>query len=228
LHAKFSAINALHEFLAMIRTQFRVTIKEWMSDASREYKSDIFLKVLRENGIRVLQSTPYTPQQNGCTECFNRTIMDKAEAMQHDACLSDKWWEFTVEHTIHLYNCTPVEHLQWCTPFQEMYRAIPDISHLTVFGCSAYVYLSLEMCKDKLTPKSELMIYLGVAEGVKAYCFMHQNGCLFYAAQALFDKEIFLKCKIQKLCNTTCVQKPVNEQPPHDKDVPHAPPLTIP
>jgi hypothetical protein len=77
-----------------------------------------------------------------------------------------------------------------------MYRAIPDILQLKVFGCSAYVYLSLEICKDKLAPKSELMIYLGVAEGVKAYCFMCQNGCLFYAAQALFDEEIFPKCKI--------------------------------
>jgi hypothetical protein len=90
------------------------------------------------------------------------------------------------------------------------------------------VYLPLETCKDKLAPKSELMIYLGVAEGIKAYCSMCQNGCLFYAAQALFDEEIFPKCKTQKLCNTTYVQKPVHEQPPHDEDVPHAPPPTIP
>jgi hypothetical protein len=62
LCAKSSAINALHEFLTMIKTQFGVTIKEWMLDAGGEYKSDAFLKVLRENGIRVLQSAPHTPQ----------------------------------------------------------------------------------------------------------------------------------------------------------------------
>jgi hypothetical protein len=109
-----------------------------------------------------------------------------------------------------------------------MYRAIPDISHLKVFRCSAYVYLPLETCKDKLAPKSELMIYLSVVEGIKAYHFMHQNGCLFYAAQALFNEELFPKCKTQKLCDTTCVQKPVNEQPPYQEDAPHAPPPTIP
>jgi transposase InsO family protein len=112
LHTKSSAINVLHKFLAMIKTQFGVTIKEWMLDASGEYKSDAFLKVLRENGIKVLQSVPHTPQQNGHAECFNRTIMDKAEAMWHDTCLPDKWWEFTIEHAVHLYNHTPVEHLQ--------------------------------------------------------------------------------------------------------------------
>jgi hypothetical protein len=77
LCTKSSVINALHKFLAMIKTQFRVTIKEWMSDAGREYKSDAFLKVLRENDIKVLQSAPHTPQQNGHAKHFNRTIMDK-------------------------------------------------------------------------------------------------------------------------------------------------------
>jgi transposase InsO family protein len=81
LCAKSSAIHALHKFLVMIKTQFGLTIKEWMSDAGREYKSDAFLKVLQENGIRVLQSVLHTPQQNGCTECFNQTSMDKAEAI---------------------------------------------------------------------------------------------------------------------------------------------------
>jgi hypothetical protein len=61
LYAKSSAIHALHKFLAMIKTQFGLTIKEWMSDAGGEYKSDAFLKVLQENGIKVLQSVLHTP-----------------------------------------------------------------------------------------------------------------------------------------------------------------------
>ena len=87
----------------MIWNQFRTTIKEWMSDAGGEYKSDAFLKVLKGNGIKVLQSAPHIPQQNGRAERFNRTIMDKAEAMQHEACLPDNWWEFTVEPAVNLY-----------------------------------------------------------------------------------------------------------------------------
>jgi hypothetical protein len=46
LHVKSFAIHVLHEFLAMIKTQFGLIIKEWMSDADGEYKSDAFLKVL--------------------------------------------------------------------------------------------------------------------------------------------------------------------------------------
>jgi len=62
-----------------------------MLDAGGEYKSAAFLKALNKQGIKVLQSAPHTPQQNGCAERFNRTIMDKAEAMWHEACLPDSW-----------------------------------------------------------------------------------------------------------------------------------------
>ena len=81
LRQKSSAINALKDFLAMVHTQYGRTIKEWMSDAGGEYKSDAFLGVLKAKGIKILQSVPYTPQQNGCAERFNCTIMDKESAV---------------------------------------------------------------------------------------------------------------------------------------------------
>ena len=68
LRQKSSAINALKDFLAMVLNQYGHTIKEWMSDAGGEYKSDAFLGVLKAKGIKILQSIPFTPQQNGCTE----------------------------------------------------------------------------------------------------------------------------------------------------------------
>ena len=81
LRQKLSAINALKDFLAMVLNQYGRTIKEWMSDAGGEYKSDAFLGVLKAKGIKILQSVPFTPQQNGRAERFNRTIMDKESAM---------------------------------------------------------------------------------------------------------------------------------------------------
>ena len=62
LRQKLSAINALKDFLAMLLNQYGHTIKEWMSDAGGEYKSDAFLGVLKAKGIKILQSVPFTPQ----------------------------------------------------------------------------------------------------------------------------------------------------------------------
>ena len=66
LHDKALAITALKQWLMLIRNQFDLTIREWMSDASGEYKSNAFLKHLKDAGITVLQSAPHMPQQNGC------------------------------------------------------------------------------------------------------------------------------------------------------------------
>ena len=78
---KASAIMALKQWLALIKNQFffNRTIKEWMSDAGSEYKSDAFMKSLKDASITVLQGAPHKPQQNGCAERFMHTIMDRAQ-----------------------------------------------------------------------------------------------------------------------------------------------------
>ncbi len=35
-------------------------------------------------------------------------------------------------------------HLKWDTPYTLLNSEAPDVSHLKVFGCSAYVYISKE------------------------------------------------------------------------------------
>ena len=108
LCTKNDVIDAAHHFIIMVKTQHGVQLKEWMSDAGGEYKSTNFDTMLKGQGIKVLKSVPHQLQQNGCAECFNRTIMDKAQALCLDACLPQSWWEFAVLHAVHLYNRTPI------------------------------------------------------------------------------------------------------------------------
>jgi hypothetical protein len=159
----------------------------------------------------LLGALHHTPQQNGHAEGFNRTCMNKARAMCLEACLPDSWWELAVEHTVHCYNRTPVHRLNWRTPFEALNKTAPNISHLQVFGCGAYVYLPQDMRKDKLAPKSELMVYLSVAEGIKGHCFMRTaNNQLFTATTALFDEKLFPKCKTSAPKPITQVREPVS------------------
>src|SRR5579863_884554 len=147
-------------------------------------------------------------QQNGRAECFNCTIMDKAESMWHDVCLTNNWWNFTVEHTVHLYNHTYMGRLGM-SPFKVMYGVAPDLSNLQVFGCSAYVFLPQEIRCNKLVPKSELMIHLGIEDGIKGFHFMCiHNNTIFYAPRALFNEDHFPKCKKTELKAVTHLPKP--------------------
>ena len=63
---------------------------------------------MNEKGIDHQLMMLGTPQQNGKAEQFNHTIMDKAMSMQHQAGLSNGFWEHTVSTAVHIYNCTPI------------------------------------------------------------------------------------------------------------------------
>jgi len=68
LTTKNKALQAMRHFLAYVENQYHATVHMWMSDAGGEYRSNTFDEVLKNRGIRIFQSTPHTPQQNGWTE----------------------------------------------------------------------------------------------------------------------------------------------------------------
>ena len=186
LRTRSATLTATHQFLQMVKTQFQVSVQSWMSDFGGEYKSAAYDDLLKGEGIRIYNSAPHISQQNGCTEQFMHTLMDKAEAMRHLACLPDSWWKFATTHAIHIYNRTPLSRLQWHTPYEALYNKQPRIDHLHIVGCTAYVFLPADVWADKLAPKSELMVYLGVAPGNDAnFLFMcSPHNVLFTATQA--------------------------------------------
>ena len=150
---------------------------------------------MKENGIEVLQSIPHAHQQNGHTERLIRMLREKAKTMRLEACLPQSWWEFTLDHATHVYNRTPVCHLNWQTPHQTLKGDKPYVNHLRVFGCGAYVFIPAEVRGNKLAPRSELMTYLGTHPGGKGWIFMRSpNNVIFSAAQATFDEAFFPKC----------------------------------
>ena len=68
LRSKAAVIMAAKDFLEMVRIQHNAQVVGWMSDASREYKSELFDRALLEKGIKIYQSAPWTPMQNGHAE----------------------------------------------------------------------------------------------------------------------------------------------------------------
>jgi hypothetical protein len=81
------------------------------------------------------------------------------------------------------------------TLFECLHRTKPDVAHLRVFGCGAYVFLPEDVQSNNLSPRSELMTFIGLVKGTKGYIFMRSpNNVIFTAIQALFDETLFLKC----------------------------------
>ena len=225
MRTKDAAIAATSRFLAMVETQYNSRVIQWMSDAGGEYKSTAFDNMLKDRGIMILQSVPYAHQQNGRAERIIRTLMEKAESMRQNACLPPSWWEFAIEHATHVYNRTPLRRLNWQTPSQLLLGERPSVNHLRVFGCGAYVFIPAEIRANKLTPKSELMIYLGNAPAGYGFMFMRSpNNVLFYATHCVFDEILFPRCPKQgQPSNTRLLESaPPNRHSTHE-DSPSVP-----
>jgi len=88
-------------------------------------------------------------------------------------------------------------------PVESLIKVKLDLSKLRVFGCDAYVFLPKEVRANKLTPKSELMTYIGYETGVKRWRFMWQSGAIFTGAMATFDKTLFPCCPGAKTLERT-------------------------
>ena len=79
---------------------------------------------------------------------------------------------------------------------------LPNIDHLHVFGCGAFVYLPAMARANKMALKSELMTYIGVALGNECnFLFMHSTNAVFTAAHTIFDEHHF-PCLPKNRCET--------------------------
>jgi len=66
--SKAAVIMAAKDFLEMVHVQHNAHIIGWMSNAGGEYKSNLFDQALLEKVIKIYQSAPRTPMQNGRTK----------------------------------------------------------------------------------------------------------------------------------------------------------------
>ena len=84
-------------------------------------------------------------------------------------------------------------------PFEALNLHKPDISHLQVFGCGAYVFIPEDIRQNKLAPRAEMMIFIGYTSGIKGFKFMRKpNNIIFHAVTALFDEFTFPCCPDNK------------------------------
>jgi hypothetical protein len=97
-------------------------------------------------------------------------------------------------------------------PFERLHHTKPDVAHLGVFGCGAYAFLPENVQSNNLSPRSELMTFIGLSEGTKGYIFMRSpNNNVFTAIQALFDETLFPKCPTMRHLGYTPVVLPPDD-----------------
>ena len=165
---KDEVLQKFKEFEAMATNITGQRIKNLRSDNGGEYSSKEFNDFLTLKGISKQRSVPRTPEQNGVAERMNRTIQETARSMLHAAKLPNDFWGEAVVTAVILRNRSPTKAVKDMTPYESFYGRKPDVAHLKVFGCDAYMHIPKELTK-KFDSRSRKCIFVGYSLYRKAY-----------------------------------------------------------
>lgn len=175
LKHKHEAFEKLQELCEMLQTKYNKTIMVLRSDRGGEYTSKVMEKYLKKKGIIHEMTSPYSPEQNGVAERKNRSLTEMAKCMLLEAQLDNKFWGEAVITANYLQNRLPFK-ICFSTPFELWNNKKPNLSHIKIFGCNAYVFIPKETRK-KFDDRSKMMKFVGYSEESKAYRLLDTSTC---------------------------------------------------
>ena len=180
LKSKSEVPDKFKEFEARVFRDCGERIGTLRSDNGGEYLSTEFRQYLKSAGIHHELTVPHSPQQNGVAERMNRTLMESARSMMDHAGLPDKYWAEAVECAAYIRNRLPTTALrEKKTPFEMWSGRKPNISHLKVFGCTAYAHIP-DSQRNKLDKKAVKLRLVGYAIQSKGYRLLDERTMKVY------------------------------------------------
>lgn len=170
LRKKSEVSDKLNEFLAMVKTAGH-TVKEFLSDGGKEFDNAEVKEILAKYGIEHRLSMPYTPEQNGCAERDNRTLVEYSRSLLHAKGLPKHLWAEAVNTVVYVLNRTGPTSIEGKTPLELWTGKQPNVEHLKVFGTECYMHVPKQrrLKWDQKSWKGILVGYQGDKDGYRIY-----------------------------------------------------------
>jgi len=167
LKHKNEATKKLQEYVTYIERQREKLPKCLRADNGKEYVNAELIEWCYNKGIQLELTAPYSPQQNGVAERYNRTLADLTRAMLLSRHLPKSLWAAAVAHAAYLRNKAYTRALPESTPDGRWTETKPTVIHLYEFGAPVWV-LQEGTHISKLEARSEKQIFVGFEDGPNA------------------------------------------------------------
>jgi hypothetical protein len=120
-------------------------------------------------------------------ECQNQTVVATVRALLKQRGMSAEFWREAVMTAVHLLNQLLTKSLEGKISYEAWHERTPAIGHLHTFGCLACVKELNAV--SKLSDRSTPGVFIGYAEGVKAYRILEPvTRRVHIACDVIFDK----------------------------------------
>jgi hypothetical protein len=167
LTAKSEASSANKRIQAAAKKECGPKLQVLRTDNGGEFTAAEFAAYCADEGITRHFSAPYTTQQNGVVERRNQTVVAMARALLKQRRMPVEFCGEVVVTAVYLQNRLPTKGLAGRTPYEAWHGRKLAVNHLRVFGCRAFVKQLGHV--DKLVDRSCTGVFIGYAEGAKAY-----------------------------------------------------------
>uniref|UniRef100_A0ABD2WMS0 Integrase catalytic domain-containing protein n=1 Tax=Trichogramma kaykai TaxID=54128 RepID=A0ABD2WMS0_9HYME len=176
LQQKSELFDKLKLFCNEVKTQFGANIKELRSDGGKEYVNSFVNNFLGEQGIKHTVCVPYSPEQNGCAERANRTIVEAVRSMLHsNKDMPMSLWAEAANCAIFVLNMTGPSRINSKTPYELWYDKDIKLPDLKVFGTECFSHIPKQK-RQKLDKKSVKGFVVGYDEmGYRIYVPERKN-----------------------------------------------------
>lgn len=171
--------EALREGINRMQQLSGKSIKHIRTDYGSEFHCPAVMDLLAEKHIMYTHSIPYTPQQNGCVERFNRSVMEICRSLLSHSHRAKALWSDAYTHACWLYNRRVSAHRSNVTRFEHFTGRTPDLSNIKVWGSKCYVRVPVQ--QSKLTPRGIAAIFVGMDE--------YSHGYLVRVGKAVYVRE---------------------------------------
>ena len=170
IRAKSDVFAAFKQFKVFAENQTERKIKTLRDDKGGEYMSNAMLEFTNSCGIEHQHTVQACPQQNGVAEHANRMLSERITAMLKESGLAMAFWGEALAVLIHVWNGCPTAALDNAMPYELWNGCKPDVSHLQVWDCIAYVHVQKDKC-PALHPHYEKCVFIRYPDGYKGWKF---------------------------------------------------------
>lgn len=187
---KSDAFEMLTVFIKEVENRFDRKIKRLRSDRGMEYDSLDLITYIQSLGIVHETTPPYSPASNGVAERKNRTLINLTNAMLASSGAPKNLWGEALLTANYALNRTPRKKILK-TPYELWRNRKPNLEHLRVWGCLAFVRIS-DPKIPKLGIRASRCVFVGYALNSKAYrCLDLKNNVVVESMDVIFHEDKF-------------------------------------
>lgn len=194
LKEKSEVIEKMNQFLAEAATTGHI-VKMMLSDGGGEFDNKKVKEVLAKKGIIRRITMPYTPEQNGCCERENRTVVEMARAIMYaHGGLPQRLWAEMINTASYILNRTGPSSVDGKSPFELWYDKKPGLKHLRIIGSTCYAHVPKQRRK-KLDRKAIKGILIGYDHDDGYRIWNPKDGKLIRSRDVILEEKTLLAKK---------------------------------